>query len=66
MNTTSTLLNLVPMFNAAEGGNTPSLDEGYYRGQPCGALVNKFLRSQRRQNTFVKPKIKKTIRSPKV
>jgi hypothetical protein len=31
-----------------------------------GALVHKFLQSQRKQETFVKPKIKKTIRSLKV
>jgi hypothetical protein len=31
------------MFNVAEGGNTPRINEGYYRGQPCDTLVHKFL-----------------------
>jgi hypothetical protein len=33
----------VPMFNAAGGVNTPRIDEGYYRGQPCGTSAHKFL-----------------------
>jgi hypothetical protein len=30
------------MFNAAGGGNTPLIGEGYYRVQPCGALAHKI------------------------
>jgi hypothetical protein len=56
----------VPLFNAARGGNTPRIDEGYYRGHSCGTLVHKFLQNLWKRKTFVELKLEKTVRSPKV
>jgi hypothetical protein len=54
------------MFNAAGGGNTPRIDEGYYHVQSSGTSAHKFLYKQQKQETFVKLKIGKIVRLLKV
>jgi hypothetical protein len=48
------------MFNAAGGGNTPHVGEGYYHIQSCGALEHKFFELlAKAEDTFVKNKHRK-------
>jgi hypothetical protein len=59
--------NYVLMLNAAGGGNTPRINEAYYRGQPCGALAHNFFVEPVKARDFRRTENqKKTIRSPKV
>jgi hypothetical protein len=52
------------MFNEAGGGNTPRIDEGYYRVPPCEALAHKFFGLlAKAEYTFIQTKIERTTGS---
>jgi hypothetical protein len=54
----------VQMFNEAGGGNTPRIDEGYYRVPPCEALAHKFFGLlAKAEYTFIQTKIERTTGS---
>jgi hypothetical protein len=49
----------VPMFNAAGGGNTPCVDEGYYHGQPCGGIGASIFAEVAKEKEFHQTKNRK-------
>jgi hypothetical protein len=47
----------VPMCSAAGGGNTPHSGEGYYRGQPCGAMAHKLFAVPKKAQPKFQPQL---------